>query len=222
MNKLSIRHVLIRNLDGLYYKVCGTTNPKDRFGEYYLKILFPKYEYTKLIAQERDENFKPTSYEEFKTRIDDFTYHYNGGVAHYRTTLPEHMDQIRNLPTLQTSKGLDLVTYTIFTLAPMKPYEVTKIQASDLILKYPFNDIPRDFQVLLTNDPDVRITNIGSAKLLSSTTLPLDEPNVYVTIVDNVRTQQNDNPIIITQLYRSDDPIRCLKKPNSMSKAKNN
>jgi hypothetical protein len=219
MNKLSIRRVFIKYLYGLYFEVCGITNPKDRFGEYYLKIVFPKYDYTKLIAQERDKNFKPTTYEELKTRVEDFTYHYNGGVAHYKTTLPGHMDQIHKLPTLQTSKGLNLITYTIFTLTPMKPYDLTKIHPTDLVLKYPFNDTPRDIQILLSNDSDVKITNVGSAKLLSYITFPLDEAHVYMTIVDNVRTELNTNPTIVTQLYRATDPTEFLRKPEDISKS---
>ncbi len=216
MSKLSIRRILIKDLNGLLYEICGISNPKDRFGEYYVKIVFPKYEYTKLIAQNRDQSFRPTSYEEFGTRVIDFTYHYNAGVAHYKTSMPGYMDQIRKLPILRVSKGLDLITYTLFTLIPMKTYNVTKILSTDLVLKNPFNNMPRDIQIILSNDPDVRVINAGSAKLLFYTTFPLQEHQVYMTISDSERREKSNNPTIITQLYRNGDPIRFLKKPKSL------
>lgn len=218
MAKLSIRRVFIRDFDGLYFEICGISNPKDHFGEHYVKIVFPKFEYTKLIAQERDDEFKPTSYDEFKTRVQDFTYHYNGGVAHYKTTLPGYMDQIRKLPTLHSSNALDLLTYTIFTLIPMHPVDKTKVNTTDFVLEYPFNEMPRDIQITMSADPDVKITNIGPSKLLNHTTFPLDEPNVYMTLCDYVRRERNDNPILVTQLYRASDPTRFLKKPKMLPK----
>lgn len=88
MSKLAIKRIFIRDLNGKYYKICGISNPKDHFREYYVKILFPTFEHTSWIGQERDANFNPTSYEEYKTDIEEFTYHYNGGVAHYKATDP--------------------------------------------------------------------------------------------------------------------------------------
>jgi hypothetical protein len=121
------------------------------------------------------------------------------------------MDQLHQLPTLKSSKGLDLLTYSIFSLLPMVPFEVSKIGLSDVVLKYPFNEMPRDFEMTLTNNPVVRITNIGKAKLLTTTTFPLDEKNVYITIVDYVRKEKNSNPDSFAQLYRAADPTRFLR-----------
>lgn len=73
--------------------------------------------------------------------------------------------------------------------------------------------MPRNIEFTLSNDPDVRMTNIGKAKMLTVDTFPLEEPDVYMTVVDNVRRERSDNPILITQLYRASDPTRFLKKP---------
>ncbi len=202
MNKLAIKRVFIRDLEGSYFKICGISNPQDRFGEYYVKIVLPTFEHTSWIGQERDDNFNPTSYEEYKMSIQEFTYHYNGGVAHYKTTDPKYLDQIKELPCLQESKGLDLLTYTIFSLSPWKPHDAENIAETDYVLKHPFNEMPRDIQITLSNDPDVRMTNIGKAKMLTVDTFPLKEPRVYMTVVDSVHRERSDNPILITQLYR--------------------
>lgn len=212
MSKLPIRNVIIRDKEGNYFRICSFANPTDHSGEYYIKLLFPDIRDIPLIGDTTNKQKKVIKRELMADGVQEFTYHYQSGVAHYKADSSLYVDQIRKLPNLDKSNALHLIYYSIFTLALFKRIDDKSISDEDILIKNNYNGMPRTFEFTISSDPDVRITNIGPHQLLSVTTYPLTENGIFMTIC--VLEHKKKDPRYIVQLHRDDDPTGFLKKPN--------
>lgn len=212
MSKLPIRNVIVRNTKGDYFRVCSFANLVDRSNEYYIKLLFPDIRDIPLIGDTTNEKLKVVKRELMADGVQEFTYHYHSGVAHYKANNALYVDQAKKLPSLKNSKALHLIHYVIYTLAIFKPVEEKSITEKDILIKDPYNGMPRTFEFTISSDPDVRMTNIGPHSLISINTFSLTEPGVYMTICD-LEHKTLDTRYII-QLHRDNDPLGFLKKPD--------
>lgn len=212
MNKLKVQRVLIKDNKGNFYRICNISNPKDRYGEYYVKLIFPEFRGVPLLGETNDKYGGVLHVEFVPDGIQEFTYHYKSGVSHFKSSSDEYSDQKKNLPKLGDFKGLHLLRFTIFSLDYFEYYPSNKICRGDLVLKHKFNGLPRVFEMALFADPRIIHINVSKDRSLANYDWEIDEKGVYFSISDMEYKKNPKDNKYVTKLFRYDDPVLFLHR----------
>jgi hypothetical protein len=139
--KKELTRILLQLPDGTLRRVCSVGNPKDKLDERYLKLVFPDLHRRPLHRTLQNARWEIKDIKIAPDGMSEFTYHYKGGVAHFKDAVSSHLDQDWVVPNIQTSPCLHLLRFLIFNLQWSKPFPASKISSRDFVIPRPFDGL---------------------------------------------------------------------------------
>ena len=88
--------------------------------------------------------------------MSEFSYHYKGGVAHFKDALSSRMDQDWVVPNILTSPCLHLLRFLIFNVQWSKPFPTSKVALHDFVIPRPFDGRARCLEFWISTN-EVRV-----------------------------------------------------------------
>lgn len=125
---MEMNRVLILGEDKKLRRVCKFGHDKDKKNEGYLKFSFPDLQGKLCFSRDVPIN----------EELIEFSYHFDGGVSHFKSRQGGHIKQKINLIKLGDTTLIYLFKYIIYDLDNFKVYR-KNIEVNDLKLKDPFN-----------------------------------------------------------------------------------
>lgn len=212
MNKLDIKNIFIKDQQNNFYRICGISNPTDSRGEKYIKLVFPDLKDVPLIGETNDALMKITKSELLKEGILEFSYHYRGGVSHYKEPRQKYIDRQYNLPKIDDKGGLHLLILKIHSLTGFKANNKSKIKNGDIVLRHSFNDKSREISFMLLKDSHFKIKNIkANSKTLKTYKVRINDNKICLGIYDVELMLKPEHLVYGVQLFRYDDPTLFLE-----------
>jgi hypothetical protein len=211
MSKMVFKKIFIKDINGFYYHILSVANPKDSWGEFYLKVAFPGAKGLQITSADSNEegmigNFDVTS------GITEFTYHYRSGISHFKNK-NDYVDPKRNIPTLNKDFALQLFRYTIFLLDVYKPENNPIIINKDFVLPINFDKKARGLELAISRVKGPwKVTNTQGDEPVSTYILELEDPNVFFVLSDSVWNRgpmiNMENPSF--EIFRYNNPIENI------------
>jgi hypothetical protein len=209
MSKLNLQKLFLKDNNGRYFRICSFSNPKDKQGEYYLKMIFHDIGNLPMIGSFRDKDNNITGQEFMPGGIHEFTYHYWAGVSHYKNSSEGYVDSAKNLPTIKSFPAVHLLRCTVYDLKDFSPFNKNEISTNDLVVKRAYNGRPRGFEFFVSKDPEVIVKNEWTKGSVDLYKIDLEDKDVYFFIADGVWLR---NPMGLSgmEIFRYDDPTRIF------------
>lgn len=190
MNKLKTLRIFLEDGADNYYRIFNIANPKDKKGEYYLKIMFPDITNIRLLTGSNADDGIFKKQKPLENGIQDFTYHYRSGVSHFKDA-EGHIDQKKGLPTLITYPALHLVRFVVRQLEPFKIKDKSKIAKDDFILPIKFDGRPRGFEFAISRTTGGwNIINEVGKEPIQTFKIALEDQNVSFHIADGIWSRE--------------------------------
>lgn len=211
MSKPKIKRVWLKGPKGEFYRIFSVANPVDHKGEYYLKIMFPDLSQRTMLGANHDAEGDITHYDESTNKFQEFTYHYLGGVSHYKNS-KKRIDHKRQLPTLRDFPVAHVLRLTIFRLTPFIPRSPSAMGADDIVIQSVFDPrFPRLFEIIVTAASDIRPLAKDGVLLVRTYKLGLEDKNACVIISEAVTFRPSIWPTSPYEIYRYDDPVEAFE-----------
>jgi hypothetical protein len=211
MKDTEFKRILLKDSFGDYYRICGAANTKDSKGEWYIKLVFPGIRNIPMIIAENDDSFNIVKENLILNGIQEFSYHYQVGLAHYKSAPRAFVDQEKSLPTLNDSPALHLIRYIIHTPLTFEMRDKTEIAKDDFVIPHEFNGRARSLEIFISKDFDVCAFSSQTARHIDLYRVNLRDPKIALFISDGFWMRR---PISITsplELFRYADPTFIFK-----------
>lgn len=188
MDKSVINRIYLKDTENNLYRICSFSNWRDKYGEFYLKVMFPDLKNIPLLTGLHDRGVVEPG-ERLPEGIQEFTFHYRSGVSHFKNS-SKSVDPKRDLPTLIDSPALSLFRFIIRSTHIFKIQKQSKISNNDFILPVNFEGYPRGFEFAISrvSGPWNIINEAGDEPVLSYK-IPLDDKNTFLHIADSKWTR---------------------------------
>jgi hypothetical protein len=118
--------------------------------------------------------------------MSEFSYHYKGGIAHFKDGLSSRIDQDWVVPNIQKSPCLHLLRFLVFSLVWSKPFPASKLSSHDFVMPRVFDDRPRCIEFWLSNkrEVDLRVVADSEEEEVQMYDFRLDDLGNYMHITD--------------------------------------
>ena len=113
--KIELTRILLQLSDGTLRRICSFGNPIDKLDDPYLKLVFPELHGQPLQRTLHNPRWEIGEMEVAPDGMSEFSYHYKGGVAHFKDALSSRIDQDWVVPKIQKSPCLHLLRFLIFS-----------------------------------------------------------------------------------------------------------
>ena len=100
-NKIELTRILLQLPDGTLRRLCSFGNPKDKLDESYLKLVFPDLHRQPLQKTLQNSQWEIQEIDVAPEGMSEFSYHYKGGIAHFKDALSSRIDQDWIVPDIQ-------------------------------------------------------------------------------------------------------------------------
>lgn len=214
MNRLRTLRIFLKDEANNYYRIFNIANPKDKKGEYYLKIMFPDIKNIRLLTGSNTDKGIFKQQKPLENGVQEFTYHYRSGVSHFKDA-EGHIDQKKNLPTLIIYPALHLVRFIIRQLEPFKIKDSSKITEDDFVLPIKFDGRPRGFELAISKIAGGwNVINEVGKEPIQTFKIPLEDPNISFHIADGIwsrepAVEQGNNTLF--EIFRYEDPTSSFE-----------
>ncbi len=187
MSKLNKIRIFIRDKEGCYYRLCSVSNHKDKYGEYYLKIMFPDIGRIPLVTGHINKGKVLPSAP--LNGITEFSYHYHSGIRHFKNTDGKYIDQKKKIGTLFQYPALHLLRFIIRSKSAFKPLQKSNVGKNDFVLPIELTGEPRGIEFAISRiTGSWNVINIQNNQKVEDYKIPLKEQNVFLHITDCVWT----------------------------------
>jgi len=208
LSKLDLKRIFLKDSIGNYFRLFSISNPNDKKGEYYIKAIFSNLRNVPLIGLTNIDE-KITKQELMLNGIQEFSFHYNAGVSHYKDNSTSFIDRQCSLPTLKDFPALHLFRYVIYDISQFSPYDKTKISKNDFILPREFNGMARGFEVFISTKQKVREIASPEENVIPYK-INLSDKQINLFIADGFWQRKSDIPNTYTEIFRYDNPTDCF------------
>jgi hypothetical protein len=129
--------------------------------------------------------------------MSEFSYHYRGGIAHFKDAVSSRIDQDWAVPTTQKSPCVHLLRFLVFSLAWSKPFPTSKLARRDFVMPRPFDGRARGIEFWLSNkrETDIRVVADSEKEEVQTYEFQLDDLGhcMHITDGDTIR-ESGDRP----------------------------
>lgn len=185
MAKLSLRRLLIRNGPKLYRPV-ALSFERDKYSEPFVKFILPDLAKmdTEQFAGSDPNADSSVSIGSVPKGLQEFSYHYLGGVMHFKHRDLGYMEQERRVHTLSPSYLIKVLRLIIYDIQHLEPY-TKKVTSHDFVFPPEWSGKPRILSVYLAHTgTEVRMEVESSRPLGGLQITTTVDPNVRVLITD--------------------------------------
>jgi len=204
------RRIYIQDKEGNFYRLCIFSNWQDKYGEFYLKIMFPDLVNVSLITGYHDKGIVELG-EKLPNGIVEFTYHYRSGVSHFKDLIGE-VNRKRNLPTLIEFPALFLLRFVIRSTSAFKIKKSPKLNNNDFLIPGHFDGTARglEFVISRVSGPWNVINEAGKAPV-HTYKIPLEDTNAFFHIADSVWVRPPVGDVVPPfEIFRYENPMNSF------------
>lgn len=126
VEKSQYQRILIENSDGICYRLCNFFHHSDKYGELYIKFLFPDLREFPMVKKD----LKNPTIQKFKNGLGEISFHYIANISTFKNKRAR-LDT-RGIPSISDKGYLPLFTLTIFQLSAFKEFDINKRTTNDL------------------------------------------------------------------------------------------
>ena len=184
--KIELTRILLQLSDGTLRRICSFGNPIDKLDDPYLKLVFPELHGQPLQRTLQNPRWEIEEMEVAPDGMSEFSYHYKGGVAHFKDALSSRIDQDWVVPKIQKSPCLHLLRFLIFSLVWSKPFSASKLSSRDFAMPRPFDGRARCIEFWLSNkrEADLKVVADSEEEEVQMYEFQLDDLGHYMHITD--------------------------------------
>lgn len=182
-NKIELTRILFELSDGTFRRICSFGNPKDKWGAAYLKLVFPDLHGKPLERTLQNSKWEIKDREIAPDGMSEFSYHYKGGVAHFKDAPSSYVDQDWIASGTDKQPCLHLLRFLIFNLGWSSPFPASKLSSRDFVIPRPFNGRARCIEFWIST-VEVRAVADSEEEEVQTYEFQLDEPSHSLYITD--------------------------------------
>lgn len=196
------KNIFLKDCYGNYFRICHILNKKDKYGQYFLKISFPDTRKLPLTEMDHDKNHNVTKEKFFANKVQEFTYHYESGVSHYKNTEAKYFDQKGLVTKITDFPALRLLEYSIYKTDLFYFRDKKSVSSNDFVIPYFFDGKARRLDIVISADPDVRMFADPPAEYIDLYRIDIDDPRANIFISDCYWLQEPIHPITFFEIFR--------------------
>ena len=185
-NKIELTRILLQLPDGTLRRLCSFGNPKDKLDESYLKLIFPDLHRQPLQKILQNSQWEIQEIDVAPEGMSEFSYHYKGGIAHFKDALSSRIDQDWIVPDIQKSPCMHLLRFLVFNVQWSKPFPASKLSSHDFVMPRPFDGRARCIEFWLSNknESELKVVANSEEEEVQMYDFQLDDPGHSMHITD--------------------------------------
>lgn len=209
LKKLRLQRIFLKDSEGNHFRICSFANTRDKAGEFYIKLLFPDTRNIPLLTETYGKDLSVKDREILLSGVQEFSYHYYGGVAHFKDNPESPVDRKTGLPTILDYPALHLLRYEVYSVFPFEPHNSSEV-ADGFVLPLIFDDKPRAFEFVVSTESNIDVVNTENADHQKLYKFNLDDSGVNLFITDGFWLAKPSRPDVLTNIFRYDDPTEAF------------
>ena len=210
MAKYKKTNILIKDEQGVLYRLLSLGNWKDARGEYYIKMMFPDLKDTPLETAEHNKRGDITKMDFMFGGIQEFSFHYRAGVSHFKDA-NSYIDSAKSKKSFVKFPAAFLLRFIIYRLDPFAIVSNSEITNDDFILPKTFDGRPRGLEFAISNTLQWAVQD-ENGKVVDTYKIPLEDKPIILAISDDIWTKPPvTNGFSAFEIFRYDDPTSSLR-----------
>jgi hypothetical protein len=214
-NKLELTRILLPLPDGTLRRICSFSNPKDKRGDPYVKLVFPDLHGQPLERTMQNSRWEIQDTEIAPDGMSEFSYHYKGGIAHFKDALSSHIDQDWIVPNIQKSPCLHLLRFLIFNLQWSNTFPAFKVSSRDFVIPRPFDGRARCIEFWISTN-EVKAVADSEEEEVQTYKFQLDDQGHSMYVTDGYWIKPHlISPDSSFEIFRFDNPTALVTLASS-------